>query len=292
VGHDIADHETEARPMIKRILVGIDTSEHSRTAQAYAFHLARRLGATLIGVHVVDIVSIEGSFFHDISGSLGLEPYLDFSTKMREILNARGRNVLEDFAQAARREAIAAETVLDMGVVANQLCERAKASDLLMIGHRGVNERFSTGLLGSTTESVARKSPRPMFVSPIRFREVTRAMLAYDGSDRASRAMRAAADFALTLNVPLTVITVARDLKLGESTLNQARSYLEPYALEVEFKLVPGHAHEGIIGAVKEFDADVLFIGAYGHSRIIVMVLGSNTEFVLRNAPCPVFMSR
>jgi nucleotide-binding universal stress UspA family protein len=278
--------------MIKRILVGIDTSEHSRTAQAYAFHLARRLGATLIGVHVVDIVSIEGSFFYDISGSLGLEPYLDFSTKMREILDARGRNVLEDFAQAARREAIAAETVLDMGVVANQLCERAKASDLLMIGHRGVNERFSTGLLGSTTESVARKSPRPMFVSPIRFREVTRAMLAYDGSDRASRAMRAAADFASTLNVPLTVITVARDLKLGESTLNQARSYLKPYSLQVEFKLVPGHAHEGIIGAVKEFDADVLFIGAYGHSRIIEMVLGSNTEFVLRNAPCPVFMSR
>ncbi len=278
--------------MIKRILVGIDTSEHSRTAQAYAFHLARRLGATLIGLHVVDIVSIEGSFFHDISGSLGLEPYLDFSSKMREILNARGHAVLEDFAQAARREDIAAETVLDLGVVANQLCERAKAADLLMIGHRGVNERFSTGLLGSTTESVARKSPRPMLVSPIRFREVTRALLAYDGSDRASRAMRAAADFATTVDVPLIVITVARDLKLGERTLNQARSYLEPYSIRAEFKLVPGHAHEGIIAALKEFEADLLFIGAYGHSRIIEMVLGSNTEFVLRNASCPVFMSR
>jgi len=117
--------------MIKRILVGIDTSEHARTAQTYAFHLARRLHATLIGVHVVDIVSIEGSFFHDISGSLGLEPYLDFSTKMREVLNARGKAVLEDFAHAARREAIPAETVLDVGVVANQLCERAKSVDLL-----------------------------------------------------------------------------------------------------------------------------------------------------------------
>ncbi|HEY1852352.1 MAG TPA: universal stress protein [Candidatus Binataceae bacterium] len=278
--------------MIKRILVGIDTSEHSRTAQTYAFHLARRLGATLIGVHVVDIVSIEGSFFHDISGSLGLEPYLDFSTRMREVLNARGKAVLEDFAQAAKREAIAAETVLEMGVVPNQLCERAKATDLLMIGHRGVNERFSTGLLGSTTESVARKSPRPMLVSPIRFREITRALLAYDGSDRASRAMRAAADFASTLDIPLIVITVARDLKLGERTLNQARSYLEPYSIRAEFKLVPGHAHEGIIGSLKEFAADLLFIGAYGHSRIIEMVLGSNTEFVLRNAPCPVFLSR
>jgi nucleotide-binding universal stress UspA family protein len=278
--------------MIKRILVGIDTSEHSRTAQTYAFHLARRLGATLIGVHVVDIVSIEGSFFHDISGSLGLEPYLDFSTRMREVLNARGKTVLEDFAQAAKREAIAAETVLEMGVVPNQLCERAKATDLLMIGHRGVNERFSTGLLGSTTESLARKSPRPMLVSPIRFREITRALLAYDGSDRASRAMRAAADFASTLDIPLIVITVARDLKLGERTLNQARSYLEPYLIRAEFKLVPGHAHEGIIGSLKEFAADLLFIGAYGHSRIIEMVLGSNTEFVLRNAPCPVFLSR
>ena len=278
--------------MIKRILVGIDTSEHSRTAQAYAFHLARRIGATLIGIHVVDIVSIEGSFFHDISGSLGLEPYLDFSAKMREVLDARGKSVLADFTEAARREGVVAETLLDIGVVPNQLCERAKSVDLLMIGHRGVNERFSTGLLGSTTESVARKSPRQMLVTPRQFHEITRALLAYDGSDRASRAMRAAADLASTLNVPLVVITVARDLKLGEHTLDQARSYLEPYSLNAEFKLVQGHAHEGIIGSVKEFAADLLFIGAYGHSRIIEMVLGSNTEFVLRNSPCPVFMSR
>ena len=278
--------------MIKQILVGIDTSEHSRTAQAYAFHLARRLGATLIGLHVVDIVSIEGSFFHDISGSLGLEPYLDFSSKMREVLSARGKAVLEDFKQAARREQVAVETVLDVGVVPNQLCERAKAVDLLIIGHRGINERFSTGLLGSTAESVARKSPRQMLVSPTRFREINRALLAYDGSDRASRAMRAAADFALTLDISLVVVTVARDLKLGERTLDQARSYLEPYSIRAEFKLVQGHAHDGIINSLKEFGADLLFIGAYGHSRIIEMVLGSNTEYVLRNAPCPVFMSR
>jgi nucleotide-binding universal stress UspA family protein len=35
-----------------------------------------------------------------------------------------------------------------------------------------------------------------------------------------------------------------------------------------------------------------LFIGAYGHRRIIEMVLGSTTEYVLRNAPCPVLMNR
>jgi nucleotide-binding universal stress UspA family protein len=269
--------------MIKKILVGIDTSEHSRNAQAYAFYLARRFDATLIGLHVVDIVSIEGSFFHDISGSLGLEPYLDFSSRMREVLTARGRTVLEEFAAAARRETVSA---------ANQICERAKSVDLVMIGHRGINERFSSGLLGSTAESVARKSPRPLFVSPMRFREIKRLVLAYDGSERASRAMRAAAEFSTVLGAPLTVVTIARDLKLGERTLNEARTYLESYSIKPEFKLIPGHAHEEIIRFLRDSDADLLFIGAYGHSRVIEMVIGSNTEYVMRNSPCPVFLSR
>src|SRR5271166_4268575 len=107
--------------MIKKILIGIDTSEHSRNAQAYAFYIARKLNAALIGLHVVDIVSIEGSFFHDIegsffhdiSGSLGLEPYMDFSSKMREVLTQRGKTVLEAFAEAARREGLPVETMLD-----------------------------------------------------------------------------------------------------------------------------------------------------------------------------------
>jgi len=278
--------------MIKRILVGIDTSEHSRVAQSYAFYLARCLGASLIGLHVIDIVSIEGSFLHDISGSLGLEPYLDFSSRMREVLAARGRAMLDEFAQAARRENIAAETILDAGIVANQLCERARSVDMTMIGHRGINERFSTGLLGSTAESVARKCPRPLFVSPREFREIHRPVLAYDGSARAARAMRAAAEVVALLGVPLAVITVARDLKLGAKTLDEARSYLEPYAIPAEFKLIPGHAHEGIIGFLKEYDADLLFIGAYGHSRFIEMVLGSNTEYVMRNASCPLLLLR
>ena len=278
--------------MIKQILVGIDTSEHSRNAQAYARYLARRLGATVIGLHVVDIVSIEGSFFHDISGSLGLEPYLDFSSKMREVLTARGRDLLEEFALQARRDNVAAETVLDLGIVANQICDRARSADLVVIGHRGVNERFSTGLLGSTAESVARKCPRPLFVSPKHFDEIQRPVLAYDGSDRASRAMHFAAEIAESLHVPLAVITVARDLELGERTLAVARRYLEPHAIEADFKLIHNHAHEGIIGFLKEHNADLLFIGAYGHSRIIEMVLGSNTEYVMRNAPCPIFLSR
>jgi nucleotide-binding universal stress UspA family protein len=211
---------------------------------------------------------------------------------MREVLTARGRAVLDEFGHRARREGVAAETLLDVGIVANQICERARSADLAIIGHRGVNARFSTGLLGSTAESVARKSPRPVLVCPMRFREISRPVLAYDGSERASRAMRAAAEICALLSVPLAIITVGRDAKLGENTLAEARTYLEPYAIEKRFRLIPGHAHEGIIGFLNEYDADLVFVGAYGHSRFREMVIGSNTEFVMRNASCPVFLSR
>ena len=65
--------------MIKSILVALDGSQHADSALEYAIWLARRLRARIIGLHVLDIVSIEGSFLHDVSGSLGFEPYLDFS---------------------------------------------------------------------------------------------------------------------------------------------------------------------------------------------------------------------
>jgi nucleotide-binding universal stress UspA family protein len=104
--------------------------------------------------------------------------------------------------------------------------------------------------------------------------------------------MRSAAEIASGLGVPVTVVTCARDPKLGERTLAEARTYFENYTPKAEFKLLQGHANEEIVKFLKEHDADLLFIGAYGHSRIIEMVLGSTTEYVLRNSPCPVFLAR
>src|SRR6185295_10414403 len=103
--------------MIKTILVGLDGSDHSRTATRYALWLAEKLGARVLGLHVIDIVSIEGSFFHDISGSLGFEPYLDFSTKMRQVLQERGEALLQEFATNANAAGVVSESILGMGVV-------------------------------------------------------------------------------------------------------------------------------------------------------------------------------
>ena len=278
--------------MIKNILVPLDGSEHSRAALEYAQWLAEKFDGALFGQHVIDTISIEGTFFHDVSGSLGFEPYLDFSTKMREILEERGKTILEAFAESCREKGIRHQTFLDMGLIANEICGRAKVADLVVVGHRGINEEFSTGLLGSTAETITRKSPRPVFVSTKKFKPVEQPLLAYDGSQRASTAMESAAEFCTRLGLPLTVLTVAKEDKMTEGIQHQAKAYLGSYAIETHYESARGYPEQKIIEHLANFGHDLLFIGAYGHRRIIEMVLGSTTEYVMRNATCPVFMTR
>jgi len=279
--------------MIKTILVGLDGSQHADAALEHALWLAERVKARVLGLHVLDIVAIEGSFLHDVSGSLGFEPYLDFSSKMREALTERGQVVLETFRARCAARGVACDTAMPVGIVANELCDQARTADVVVVGHRGVNEQFTTGLLGSTTESVARKSPKPVLVTPLAFTPITKPILAYDGSQRASAAMHAAAEVASALQLPLTVLHVGRDESSdAERVLGEARRYLEAADVAITLRNVTGPPHERIIEALRDGGHDLLFIGAYGHARLIEMVLGSTTEFVLRNAPCPVFLAR
>ena len=278
--------------MIKNILVPLDGSDHSKGALEYALWMAEKFGGALFGQHVIDTVSIEGTFFHDISGSMGFEPYLDFSTKMREALEERGKLILEEFSRRCKERNIRHEVYLDLGIIPNEICERAKAADLVVIGHRGINEEFSTGLLGGTAENVTRKSPRPVFVSTKSFKAVERPLLAYDGSQRAGAAMESAAEFCTQLKLPLTVLYVPRDEKTGEKVLQTARSYLNSYEIEARYELARGYPEQKIVDYLVNFGYDLLFIGAYGHRRIIELVLGSATEYVLRKSPCPVFLNR
>lgn len=278
--------------MIKNILIPLDGSAHSKSAMDYGLWLAEKFNGTLFGQHVIDTVSIEGTFFHDISGSLGFEPYLDFPTKMREVLEERGKAILEEFSQRCQQKAIRHETFLDMGIIPNEICERSKVADLVVLGHRGINEEFSTGLLGSTAESVTRKCPRPVLVSTRGFKEIERPLLAYDGSQRASSAMESAAEFCSRLRLPLTVLHVPKEEKAGERVLQEARSYLASYGIESRYELARGYPEQKIVDYLVNFNYDLLFIGAYGHRRIIEMVLGSTTEYVLRKSPAPVFLNR
>ena len=194
--------------------------------------------------------------------------------------------------ERCRERGIKHQLFLDIGLIANEICERSKVADIVIIGHRGINEEFSTGLLGTTAESITRKCPRPVFVSTKRFKVIERPVLAYDGSQRASSAMESAAEFCTVLGLPLTVLTVAKEEPMAKNILQQARSYLSSYAIDTRYEIDRGYPEQKIIDYLTKFDYDLLFIGAYGHRRIIEMVIGGTTEYVLRKSPCPVFLNR
>lgn len=277
--------------MIKNILVPQDGSPYGKAALDYSMWLAKKFGAGLTGMHVVDVVSLEGPFLHDLSGSLGFEPFLNFSTKMREALESRGRTILSAFGEACRENNADCETQISFGIVATEICDRAKVADLVVVGRRGVNAQFEYGLLGSTTESVLRRSPKPVLVVPEKFTEPKNPLLAYDGSPNASKAMRSAAEWAKTLGLALTVLTVSSSGD-EQALLNEARQYLKPYGIEAKFVCQKGDAPLVIESYYKDNGHDLLFMGTSHHSRLVEMVLGSTTEHVMRTVAGPFFLER
>lgn len=276
--------------MFRNILVPQDGSSHSNSSLAYAIFLAKKFKAVLIGQYVVDTVAFEGPFLHDLSGALGFEPYLNFSSKMRDVLEEKGKEVLENFKEECTKAGIESDTILDSGIVSNQICEESKIADIIVMGRRGVNVGFEHGLLGSTTEGVIRKAPKPIMIVTDKYEEIKKSLLVYDGSFSSSRVMRTAAEFAKVLELPLTVLIISRGKK--EKLLNEVEEYLKPYDLKVSYTSLEDKVPEDIVTYIDNELHDLVFLGTSGHGKIVEKVLGGTTEFILRNLKKPIILER
>ena len=77
----------------------------------------------------------------------------------------------------------------------------------------------------------------------------------------------------------------------GEDTLKELA---ESFDLEVETIFVEGHAGHEIILVTRELNTDLIIIGAnsYDGWNRHVAVIGTVAEYVVKYAPCPVFIIR
>jgi len=277
--------------MIKKILVAQDGSNNSSSAAEYALWLAKKFKSGLTGQFVVDRVLLEGPFFYDLSASIGFEPFVNFSEKMRETLEARGADILSEFRERCKKSAITSESFIATGIVAKELCKSARLADLLVIGRKGDNEDFDTGMLGSVAEAVVRTSRTPVFLAPREFSPVKNPLLVYDGSANAGDAMRLAAEFAKVTGKRLTVASVGT---VGEADehLVDAMDYLKSYDIKGVFKELKGEAPVEIEKYYNDAGHDMLFMGATHRSRVLELVLGSTAEYVLRAVSGPVLIVR
>jgi nucleotide-binding universal stress UspA family protein len=275
------------------ILIPIDGSEHAKVAVSYGIYLAEKTKANLTGLHVIDLRLLHGPAFTDVSGS-GIPSYEEFIPAIEESLNARADMILHDFQKQCEAAEIHPRTKKISGIIDDAIIEEGQGRcDLILLAQRGEHFHLEGGaILGSTTQSVVRRSGRPVLVTPGQYREIHSMAVAYDGSAPALKALNLAAELTKLTNWPLTVVTIAPDQKRGEKILKKATDYLLPFSSEQQTICLPGSEDKELLNFANEGRADLLVMGAYGHNLLRELVLGSITSLLIRKSDIPVLLTR
>jgi nucleotide-binding universal stress UspA family protein len=152
----IAPHgyqEQDTRPLAT-VGVAFDGSEEALQALAGARELARRAGATL---HVITVV--EPLAFGSVPVST-MEPSASAGRLLEEELRT-----VHDSAVAESRELVQTQSVLERGEPADVLLEQSRRLDVLVAGSRGYGP-LGAVLLGGTTRGLIHGAACPMIVVP------------------------------------------------------------------------------------------------------------------------------
>ncbi|MHB1416333.1 MAG: universal stress protein [Chloroflexota bacterium] len=271
--------------MFETILVPVDGSEEGWQALGQAVEVVRREedAGVLRGLYVVD-------------STLVFTPY-EFlapeAAQVEETLSKQGQSVLAEFTRRAAAAGVHAETELAEGEPGRVICERAGLADLVVLGRSGSGGAVARLLFGSTFEAVVRHSPRPVMVAVGPARPVRRALLAYDGSDRAKDALAFVAQAAHSRGAAVTVVSVAESGRVEQETLGAAAAYLREHGVEPALLMLPEeHPAAAILRVADEREVDLIALGGYGHGRFMEMLFGHTVDEVLRGTTRPVLVCR
>lgn len=145
---------------------------------------------------------------------------------------------------------------------------------------------------------------------------VGKLLIATDGSKFSNKAVDYAVDMAKQLNYEVIALYVLNlkhfelyalqhhdditgyeeeDLKLkreGEQALSYATQKGKEKGVHVTAKIVRGYPPEQIMKVAKDEAANLIAVGNLGKSGVERILLGSVSEAVVRNAPCPVLVVR
>ncbi|MEW6335724.1 MAG: universal stress protein [Thermodesulfobacteriota bacterium] len=280
--------------MVKNILIPVDGSDYGKTAIAYGIYIARKLGAQLKGLHVVDIRLMQGPVFTDISGSIGLPPYQEFLPAIESSLEAKAVQILEEFREQCEAAGLHPETKTITGVIDEAIIEEGRACcDWILLAQRGEHFHIGSGaILGSTAQSVVRRSGKPVMVTPEHFRNISRMALAYDGSAPAENALALAAELSERAAWPLSVVIITDDPAPGAELAGKAEAFLKDRKVDGSFVRLKGREDKVLLRFIREGTADLLVMGAYGHNRLRELILGSTTSAVIRKSAIPVLLIR
>jgi nucleotide-binding universal stress UspA family protein len=273
---------------IRDILFPTDLSSESERALEHARHLAGAFGARLTLYHAVELP--DPAYAH-WAFNRGREIWAHVEHAAREQLE-RTAGALE-VEHAVRVERTTSVPSALLGVI------RATSPDLTVMATHG-REGLQHLLLGSVTESIFRHSFRPVLcvreaghAPALPYRRI---LVPTDLSLASRLAFPMAAHLARRFGSEVIAVYVVPDHGARAPSEIPSEAWLWKLFQE-DFKDVPvtAQVHGGQVwrrltevAAVEK--ADLIVMATRGHDSLADRIIGSNTERVVRHAPCPVLV--
>ena len=277
--------------MTLQLLIPLHTYPDGNSANiaAHAAAVAQHLKADVHGL-------VLNATFPPASSLMG-NMIINVDSMVREVTakcHARGAALVKAMQAALEPNGIKfRSTQLDcvMGTIGGAAETIARYHDLIVTG-LSVNDVS----MEATAETAVFNSGRPTLLvpqdaPPSQFQHV---MIAWDGSRVATRAVADADDFLrLAKTVTIAVVTDEKTLPEGNPALRLSE-YLALHGINTTVAFVQANQRP-IAGALQEhaleIGADMMVMGAFGHSRMRDFVMGGATTGILRDLKLPVLLS-
>jgi len=280
-----------------KLIACIDGSVYTNSVADHAAWAAERLGASVELLQVLGRREVQSE---DRSGRIGiaarrrlLEQLAELDAERARVMHEKGWLELDEARQKIMSMGVSdVSTVLRHGDLLETLAEREETADLVIVGKRGEAADFAKLHLGSNLERILRSSQRPVLVTSRAFRPIQRFMIAFDGRSSALKAVDAVSRSPLFKGLEGTLVTVGGDSADMRRKLEAAANQLHGGGLQVTQRIEAGEPEEVIPRLVEDGAIDLLVMGAYGHSRLRTLVIGSTTSEMIRACRVPILVFR
>jgi nucleotide-binding universal stress UspA family protein len=217
---------------------------------------------------------------------------------LRVSLEQEVQKNLEEIKAAADKLEVPLETVAPVDQPAHAAIAAAAEKvqpDLVIMGRRGKHQGLAAIFMGSVTARVIGRSPVNVLVVPrggsIGFQRI---LIASDGSAHSERAWEHALAMAKKAGSRLIAVAVAPE----EGDIIQAKALVHKMLTTANRAGMPlkgvspqGVAPDaGIIHQAVKNEVDLIILGSHGRTGLKKLLMGSVTERVIGQAPCPVLV--
>lgn len=172
------------------------------------------------------------------------------------------------------------------------VAQQSRLYDMAVVPHPDAGEDVSSS---DALHAILFDSGRPVLISPRTAPNDigTRVCVAWNGTAESAAAVAAALPW---LHKAAAVqILCSDEYQRRGPRAEGIQAYLRWHSINAEivpFKPQTREVGAGLLGAARDFGADLLTMGAYSHSRLRQLILGGVTRHVLENAEIPVMMCR